>query len=85
MNPIKAFEPVTTKTVDLIAKAIGNVGSMIAGLNDVDIAAGAGILGEQTKCLWTKDGHRIEVWLSSDGGYGASKSKEIDPDKPMPR
>ena len=82
MNPICSFEPVTSETVDSITSALGAIGAMIAGLNDIDISAGAGIIDKNTKCLWTQDGHRIEVWLSADGSYGAAKSKEIDPDKP---
>ena len=82
MKSIKSFEPTTHVTVNLIAAAFGPIGSMIAGLNDVDIDAGAGVIDDSTKCLWTKDGHRIEIWVSSDGGFGAAKSKEIDSDKP---
>lgn len=59
------------------------ISAMIAGLGEVDISAGAGVINDNTKCLWTKEGHRIEVWLSSDGGYGAAKSRAIDPEKPQ--
>ena len=84
MTPVRSFEPITAQAINSIAAALGHIGSMIAGIGEVDISAGAGIINDNTKCLWTKDGHRIEVWLSSDGGFGASKSKNIDPNKPKP-
>ena len=81
MKPIKRFEPIDFNTAIMIANALGPTGAMVAGLNDVDIAAGCGIIDEYTRCLWTKDGHRIEVW-HRDSAFGASKSKVLDPDKP---
>ena len=83
MKPIKSYELVTGLEVTMIAGAIGYVGSMVAGLGEVDLTAGAGVIDGRTKCLWTKDGHRIEVWLGDDGSFGAAKSKEIDPNKPI--
>ena len=82
MKPIKSFEPVTIAVIDSIAAVLGPTGAMIAGLGEIDIPAGAGVIEDNMKCLWTKSGHRIEVWLSSDGGFGAAKSKDVDPDKP---
>lgn len=81
-KPIRSFEPVDAKAVQSIRHALGVVGALVAGMREIDIDAGAGIIDENTKCLWTSDGHRTEVWLSSDGGYGAARSKEIDPQKP---
>jgi hypothetical protein len=82
MKPIERFEPVDEEIVRMIINALGTIGSMIVGLGDIDIPAGCGIIDDRTRCLWTKDGHRIEVWVSLDGSYGASQSKEIDPLKP---
>ena len=82
MKPIKSFEPITVRRLKSIAAALGPIGAMIVGLGEVDISAGAGVINDSTKCLWTKKGHRIEVWMASDGGYGAAKSKAIDPEKP---
>lgn len=83
MKEIQSFEAVTQLDVISIAGALGPIGAMIAGLNEVDIGAGAGVIDINTKCLWTKNGHRIEIWLGQDGSYGAAKSKELDPDKPQ--
>lgn len=82
MKPIKSFEPIAAQSINAIAKSLGNIGAMVAGLGEIDTAAGAGIIDNNTKCVWTYDGHRIEVWLGEAGSFGASKSKEIDPDKP---
>jgi hypothetical protein len=82
MKPIERFEPVDADIVRLIGDALGTIGVMTVSLNEVDISTGCGIIDGNTRCLWTKDGHRIEVWQSNDGGFGASKSKEIDPNKP---
>ncbi len=81
MKPIKRFESIDASTVSMIAYALGPAGSMIAGLSDVDVSAGCGVIDDNTRCLWAKDGHRIEVW-QQDGSYGASKSKKVDPLKP---
>lgn len=79
---IQSFEPVTKADVQTIVNVVGNIGAIVAGLNDVDINAGAGKIDKSNKCLWTRDGHRITVTLCSDGGVIASKSKSVDPEKP---
>ncbi len=81
-KPIRSYEPISRRTVFYVAQALGTIGGMVVDLKKVDISAGAGVINDSMKCLWTEDGHRIEIWCSSDGGWGASKSKEIDPDKP---
>ncbi|KKL28467.1 hypothetical protein LCGC14_2374830 [marine sediment metagenome] len=81
MKAIKRFEPVDASIVRMIGNALGSTGAMIAGLSDVDILAGCGVIDNNTRCLWTRDGYRIEVW-QRDGSYGASKSKKVDPLKP---
>ncbi len=79
---IESFEPVDRQIVYMIGTALGQMACMVVGLNEVDVSLGCGVINDHTRCLWTKDGHRIEVWCSNDGGYGAARSKEIDPDCP---
>ncbi len=88
MQPISSHEPLGLGVIPALMKALGPIGSLIVELNDVDFAAGAGVINDETgtnaatRVIWTKSGHRITIWYSPDGGWGASKSKEIDPAKP---
>ncbi len=85
-KPIKSFETMEHQVVKMIADSLGATGSLVVNLGDVDLEAGCGIIGDYTRCMWTKEGHRIEVWVDLlSGAYGASKSKEIDPFKPVPK
>lgn len=74
------IEPVTKSQVQMIAGVIGTIGAMICNLGDVDVSKGAGVLGPQEKCLWTKDGRRITITMTSDGGLIASCAKHPDPE-----
>lgn len=78
-KPIVTFEPVAAHIVNSIVASLGSTGAMIAGLTNIDLTAGCGVIDGHTRCLWTKEGYRVEVWMSSDGGFGASKSDEVDP------
>ena len=69
------------KMVDgLIIAAGGPVAALVSGLCEVDLTKGRGVLDDTgcKHCLWTKQGHRITVAVSSDGGVIVSKSKEVD-------
>jgi hypothetical protein len=48
----------------------------------LDRDAGAGVVDDSTKCLWTANGKRIEVSLVHGGGLIISQSKEVDPEYP---
>jgi len=74
------IEPITRSQVKMIAGIIGNIGAMICNLGDVDVSKGAGVLGPQEKCLWTKDGRRITITMTNDGGLIASCAKKPDPE-----
>jgi len=80
---INGTEPVTEKQLQSLINAMGSVAAPIfLELCHVDLAAGRGILKGNDRCLWTKDGKRITICLTSDGGVIGSISREIDPDKP---
>lgn len=82
VKEIKRMEPVTKARVVQLASALGGpIAAMVAGLNEVDISAGSGVY-DGGRCLWTKDGHRIEIQMISGGGIIAAKSKAPDPEYP---
>jgi hypothetical protein len=67
--------------VDALIRASGGwIPAMVSGLTEVDLERGRGILGDSGRehCLWTKDGHRITVTVTTDGGVIVAKSKEPD-------
>ncbi len=69
------------KDVDHLVKALG-MGVMVLDLASIDFSCGRGVGKDNDRCFWTKSGKRIEVWCSVGGGFGASQSKEVDPNKP---
>lgn len=70
------LEPVTQAEITMVARNLGMIPAMICRIGDADISRGkAKIKGG--RCLWTKDGRRIDI-ISSFGGIIASVSKEID-------
>lgn len=79
-KPIESFETVTEEIVRKVAQAAG-MGAMFMDFHEVDIAKGAGIIDQHTKCIWTKKGHRITAHLvtTPGGGFIVYQSKEIDP------
>ena len=75
------LEPLTEENLIVIRRAFPGVQGAILRLDHVDVSRGVGILSDGCKCVWTKDGHRIE--LSQAGGARmCSYSKEPDPEAP---
>lgn len=75
------IEPVTQKMINsLIIASGGPAPAMISGLTEVDLSRGRGVLDDTGRkhCLWTKDGHRITVTVTTDGGVIVAKSNEPD-------
>lgn len=72
MKPIKSREGITARQVQSICDALGPTACLVVGLNDIDLSAGAGVINDYTKCIWTKDGARIDIW-ARDGSIGAAK------------
>ena len=54
-------------------------GAMIIDWRDIDYAVGRGIMEGDSRCLWNKDGRRIDIIVSRDGGLSATQTKEPDP------
>lgn len=78
-SEIQSFEPVTQQTVDMIARSLGSIQSMVVHFGDVDVGKGCGVVSSSEKCLWTKDGRRISIAVLPHGGFIASLSKSVDP------
>lgn len=70
-------EAITKETVCMIQRAAG-LGAMVINW-DIDYHVGAGIVGKQEKCLWSKDGRRISCTLIQGGGWIIGQSKNPDP------
>jgi hypothetical protein len=78
-------EPITVEMVDGLIASLTPIQVMVSGLNDVDITKGRGVLDESGRkhCMWTKDGKRITVEVSRDGGILVSLAKDVDPEIPV--
>lgn len=75
------LEAVTQDQVDSLARVLGNLGTLVAGLADADLSRGRGVLEGNDRCLWTTDGRRITV-SAGGGAVIASVSHEPDPEAP---
>lgn len=82
MEKVERFEPITEDIFKQILDCFTPTARMIAGLNEVDLRRGAGVLSKDSKCLWTKDGHRVTVAMGQGGSFSAAKSKDPDPQAP---
>lgn len=72
-------EPLTQANLDMLARTLSPIQRTVVRLHDADLSKGAGVLSNTSKCIWTKDGHRITFTMISGGGLLSSLSKEIDP------
>lgn len=61
---------ITEAQVQTIRDAIGPIATKLMDLDNIDLAAGAGTINDHTRCLWTKDGSRIDIWARG-GSIGA--------------
>lgn len=77
-DPVQKYEPVDRGTVAMLGQQLG-LAAIVVELGKVDLSKGAGVLGDNSKCLWTTDGKRITFSLVTGGGFIASQSKEKDP------
>lgn len=80
------IEPITQKAVDSLTRVLGGLQSMILQIAEVDLSKGRGVLeskdGNDVRCLWTKDGHRITITICRDGSVIGTCSKTPDPQCP---
>jgi hypothetical protein len=81
LRPVASTEPIDQATLGMIAGFLGPMQAAMLGLGMVDLAAGAGIIDGQTRCLWREDGRRIEIHMEH-GGVIASASRGPDPGMP---
>lgn len=74
---IKEIKPLNEKMVMGLKKALGfQLWAIGADFNNIDYERGQGIGDGNNRCLWFKDGKRLEVLISSDGGVCASIKEE---------
>ena len=63
--------------VEGLKKALGfQLWAIGADFNNIDYSKGQGVGNGNDRCLWFKDGKRLDVSISSDGGIIASIRKE---------
>ena len=72
-------EPLTQSNLAMLARTLRPIEAMVVRLGDADLSKGAGVLSDNRKCIWTKDGHRITFTMIAGGGFLSSLSKEVDP------
>jgi hypothetical protein len=72
------YEPLTRATVRRISATLGPIQSMVVGLGNVNLRAGAGVVGPNEKCVWDGKGRRITFTVLPMGGYIAGRSNERD-------
>jgi hypothetical protein len=73
------YEPLSLAQLQSLQRSVTPVQAMVLRVMDVDATRGTGVLDPKSKCVWTKDGHRITFGLISGGGFVASISNEPDP------
>lgn len=88
MQPLKfnmtlKIEPVTRDQLKSLMRALEPLQSIILQLGAVDLAKGRGVLEGNSRCLWTKDGRRITLTPTSDGGFVGSCGRTPDPECPV--
>ena len=74
---ILRYEDLEPEAVTAIQGAFSGMQSAIMRVMEIDPVRGAGVLGPDSKCVWTKDGHRITVWQSSDASVSESLSSSV--------
>lgn len=74
-------EVITPADVEMISRTLG-FGSIILDLHLTDYSLGAYQSGDRSKCFWLKDGRRVDISMSSDGGIFSSVTNEPDKDRP---
>lgn len=71
-NTVVAFDVLPTE----IALKIRQVGWPV--VDEIDVSAGAGVISDDAKCVWTIDGRRVTVSLKQFL-FCCSQDKDIDP------
>ena len=71
-------ERVLKVQVEALKLLIG-IGAAIIDWDNIDYDIGRGILEGDDRCLWTKDGDRITIEITRDGGLLVSRANGPDP------
>ncbi len=80
MEPYTNPEPMSKKELDLVVRSLG-FGAALCELGQTDLTRGKAKLAKG-RCFWHKDGKRVTVELTGDGGHIAYASEEVDPTAP---
>lgn len=75
-------EPITPSTIRMIASSIG-LGAIILDLHLTDYSLGAYQTAETSKCFWLKDGRRVDISMTADGGVISSVTNKPDQERPI--
>lgn len=76
------IEQVTEKQLLALSRCLTPSGRMISRIGEADLTKGRGVLDGDSRCLWTKSGHRITITPIVGGGLITSCSKDPDPECP---
>ena len=81
METYADLEPMAQADLRVVARGIGAVPSMICRLNEADLTRGKARISHG-RCFWLKDGTRVSIVLTPDGGHVAAPSDKPDPTAP---
>jgi hypothetical protein len=82
LRSLKAHSPVTVAEVMAVSRAFTPAQRAATRLGEVDLNLGVGTIDGRTRCFWTRNGERIEIFSQDDGGYGATFKRGRDPHLP---
>ena len=78
-DPIEEYDELTKRTVRIIRESFTGMQGLILRLGDIDLARGSGRIDEHTRCVWTKEGHRITMSQGPEGTRTCAYSNWRDP------
>ena len=80
MKLLLSHDPMKPGTPSMLILMVGLMQASVLELGSMDRRFEGKLDGG--KCVWLKDGRRVEFVLVPGGGYVASTSKETDPEWP---
>lgn len=71
-------QPITKEQIDSLRKTLSGTKKNIKW-KDIDYEVGRGIINKKKYCLWTNEGYRIDISVTSQG-IKVSQSERKDPE-----
>ena len=78
-DPIRKYDELSKRTVRVITESFPGIQGLVLRLGDIDTARGSGVIDEHTRCVWTRDGHRITMSQGPQGTRTCAYSNWKDP------